>query len=444
MIYVEKVKQYEFKERTILVFFLKTSRWVWLADNKLVLSFPFPADSLSNMGDAVAFSLLPLAYFEHTDIRLAPTLTVSPSLQSRVDAICSLWNEWYDGQRRIRITAPMESKPYYNAKRVAAQLFSGGVDSLYTFARNSEEITYLVLFHGADVSASDNETFSKIERQAQDFAKEFGKRLRVFSTNVRFLSRVSWEYMAHVCAMIAPLLACRQLVHRIYVASSYSGIFGNRYPWGSHPRLDPLICSDGIETVHHGFDVKRFEKIVYLSKNPQLLKRVRVCTRASDVDHQVNCGRCEKCYRTAVALKLRGVSGTESLPSSAFSFLSAMQYLENYQLRITSALFWSEILEFLHKRNQLSREESEFVAFLEIKLGKTYQDYIEDFENAPGSFSNIYSCGGRLRNYEKRVGFAKDSLQILHKLQRLHRGKRYRNFLRDMAKWQQTVTGELC
>jgi len=72
-------------------------------------------------------------------------------------------------------------------------------------------------------------------------------------------------------------------------------------PWGSHPQLDPLWGTEGVEIVHAGGEVYRTEKIAsHIARSELALRTLRVCF---EVEHQPrNCGRCRKCLQTMIAL----------------------------------------------------------------------------------------------------------------------------------------------
>jgi hypothetical protein len=70
---------------------------------------------------------------------------------------------------------------------------------------------------------------------------------------------------------------------------------------GSHPLTDPLLSTDATRVVHDGLEL-RSEKVRYLVAAGAPLADLRVCNRFSSY----NCGVCEKCLRTMVALELYG------------------------------------------------------------------------------------------------------------------------------------------
>ncbi len=326
---------------------LKASRNIWLTDNKLILGYPKAFDALNNIGEAVVFSLLPIAYQEASNIELPQDAPIEPGTQARIDAICALWNKWFHTNRRIKVMAKIKpSEIKAGIQRYSAQLFSGGVDSLATLKSHEDEVKYLILYNGADIRLTRPERFKEIENYLRKCAEDFHKELLTITTNVHYLHPVSWEHLSHSCAMVGPLLALSRYIDKVYIASSFSGEIGKRMSWGSHPELDILVRSDKVETIHDGFEHTRVEKIKVIASDAKYLRNIRVC--GSNIRGSYNCGSCEKCYRTSMILSLLGVSQQAvSFPKESFSLKSRADFISRAHLKDYTKLFWCENLEFL-------------------------------------------------------------------------------------------------
>ena len=112
-----------------------------------------------------------------------------------------------------------------------------------------------------------------------------------------------WWYHGPAIASVALLLA--PMFGRVFVPSSIS--YDDSRPCSSHPLVDGLWSTDAVEVVHDGFNANRFEKIAFIAQNSTALRWLRVCNARDDRGY--NCGRCEKCLRTMVALEALGVLG---------------------------------------------------------------------------------------------------------------------------------------
>ena len=418
-----------------LVFPLKVSRNVWLTDNKLILEYPLKFHELNNIGDAVVFSLLPIAFREASDIELPANLLIEKGTQERIDKICNLWNRWYLCNRRVKIfSKSVEPLEFDGKKRFGAQLFSGGVDALTTFKRNRDRIKYLVLYQGApDIPASRPNHFKKVKKYIQEFADEQKKELITISTNVNYLSAASWMLLAQSCAMIGPLLAFSKYINKIYIASSNPSAYANRLALGSHPDLDPLVRTEKVESIHDGAELKRIEKTALLATEQILLRRLRVCNNIGFFDRNAgnhidryNCGKCEKCYRTATALTILGISHEQvPFPKETMSTPNILNFLKTSQFGWGDKLEWSENLELLESFPRDFTGKERLRSMLHKILGSYYEDYKRGFP-----------CGmpkrgvSKWRNLERNLGLRLDSLQWLKKLLRSVRGKPYREFVK--------------
>lgn len=75
-------------------------------------------------------------------------------------------------------------------------------------------------------------------------------------------------------------------------------------PYGSHPFADPLLGHKTFQVECDDPTSTRLDKALYLSDKPDVLERLLVC-HAFD-DEAQNCGKCEKCYRTALCFTVHG------------------------------------------------------------------------------------------------------------------------------------------
>lgn len=87
---------------------------------------------------------------------------------------------------------------------------------------------------------------------------------------------------------------------RAFVPGSYA--YDQLIPLGSHPLTDPLYSSGSVRIVHDGGESRRIDKIARIARDPSGLDNLRVCFD----DMNRNCGRCAKCLRTMIPLRLLG------------------------------------------------------------------------------------------------------------------------------------------
>lgn len=186
--------------------------------------------------------------------------------------------------------------------RVGA-FFSGGADSFHTLLENIDEITDIIFVHGFDIKLDDH----ALRRQAGDMVERigaaFGKNVIQVETNVRDAldAYLGWNY-THGAGLAAVAHLFSDVLSRVIIPASDT--YRHLVAWGSHPVLDPFWSSSTLEFYHHGADKNRAEKIQQIAENQVALDALRVCWM--NYDGAYNCGRCEKCQRTMIDLRIVG------------------------------------------------------------------------------------------------------------------------------------------
>ena len=90
---------------------------------------------------------------------------------------------------------------------------------------------------------------------------------------------------------------------RLLIASAYP--YGHSPTDGSEPYLDPLWSNGRTQVEQIGSEAWRSEKIRVIADHPDLLAELRVCF----YNQNQNCGKCPKCIRTMVTLRVLGQQG---------------------------------------------------------------------------------------------------------------------------------------
>ncbi|MBN2550942.1 MAG: hypothetical protein JXB15_17395 [Anaerolineales bacterium] len=229
---------------------------------------------------------------------------VSPRFLSGIQEIQSVFHSWKPGMKPIEIQgATPQATPRTEADRVGV-FFSGGVDSFYSFLKNRDEITDLIFIQGFDIPHERQSIRSQASEMVRKVGQHFGKGVIEVDTNIRsFLDQyLFWGY-SHGAAMASVGHLLAQQFKRIYIAASYTE--PTLVPFGSHPHLDPFWSSETLEFIHDGLEISRVGKIALLAEHDIALQSLRVCL--SNPGGAYNCGRCEKCLRTMIYLRVHGV-----------------------------------------------------------------------------------------------------------------------------------------
>ena len=118
-----------------------------------------------------------------------------------------------------------------------------------------------------------------------------------------------------------------------YIASGHT--WAELWPDGSHPATDPLWSSATRRMVHHGRGAMRWQKLDRIAREPGVLDILRVCWQ----DKGFNCGRCEKCLRTMVLLRILGLRSQNFPPLDDLRALARLVPSDRSEARfVTEAL----------------------------------------------------------------------------------------------------------
>lgn len=227
---------------------------------------------------------------------------ISQKLFSASSTIQDIYCSWDTSLHRAKITNVIPLSRSKLIKNRVGTFFSGGVDSFYTLLKHQDEITDLIFVHGLDIRLNDISLREKASKQIREAAASFGKNVIEIETNIReFLdSFVDWGLLGHGAALAAIGHLLCSTFHRIYIPATHT--YAELFPWGSHPVLDPLWSSESLQFTHDGCEATRVEKVSLIAKYDIALRTLRVCWENPNSSY--NCGRCEKCLRTMINLKV--------------------------------------------------------------------------------------------------------------------------------------------
>lgn len=238
---------------------------------------------------------------------------VSPSLLQNLEEYQAAWACWRpERYTKIAIVADVErDHPPANGGGKALVAFSGGVDSSFTVFRHrtgrcgrlQRNIGAGVMVHGFDIPLEQREVFDAARRKSQAILSSLGLDLIPVATNLRQIPQ-DWEDV-----FAAATASCLMLLQNGYD----TGLIGSSepyhslvLPWGSNPVTDWMLSTPAFRIVHDGAAFSRIDKIRELAFWPEALKYLRVCWRGQQKDR--NCGRCEKCIRTILDMRVVGLS----------------------------------------------------------------------------------------------------------------------------------------
>ena len=265
-------------------------------------------------GDAFLPVLL-LVAMRHEIPRLVIEGDVSALLLASSRRIAEIYQRWSLDMGRPLGLAEVKAAGAAERPRGSsgsAAFFSAGVDSFFTLLRNARRyprdddraITHLLAVGGFDIPLEDEALFGQLVAAGHDVAREMGRTLVPVRTNARdMLREVDWYHFGFGPALAAVALALGGAFHTVYIPSGRS-ILEPFSAAASHPGVDPLWSTEGLELVHDGCDTPRVDKVPLVAASDLALRHLRVCWE--NRGGRYNCGRCEKCVRTKVMLALHG------------------------------------------------------------------------------------------------------------------------------------------
>jgi hypothetical protein len=270
--------------------------------------------------------LLPLAWLTDSDLHVR---CLDRTFVGAAEALQRSYQAMYPKMlfgTRLVVDEPVDCPPNPEG---AAMLFSGGIDATYSYFANRHLSPRLVQVFGTEFPCSETRHLGRVMQQSSAFADEQDVDISFIHTNFSYLfdnraithkfspvreraSTSLWQgvgYAPGLLAMSAPLSAGR--FNHLIIAAGADKEHADRMrenPDASSPKADQKMAWSNLKVEHHGC-LHRFEKA---RKMKEWLpgKNLRVCLRfnsITDGNGTLNCGRCEKCARSIVALAIAGV-----------------------------------------------------------------------------------------------------------------------------------------
>lgn len=213
---------------------------------------------------------------------------------------------------------------------------SSGADSTYAGLRARRRgVSHALMIHGADFSINMQTAFDDRHALVENMAAEFGLDLITVRTDLFRSLRPSHGYFTLV------LMACLTFAGRGRSVAEFSAdqtaanmlmMFGNGNMYG----IEDYMKTPALDVSLVGTTESRAEKLRAIHEHaPQLLPEMRFChDNPSDGS---NCGQCEKCMRTRLALEMEGFPQTLVFSDEAdpIRFYESYEFRDEYLARVT-------------------------------------------------------------------------------------------------------------
>lgn len=262
--------------------------------------------------DPFLLMCLPLAMCLGERLELSDPVSQTLALNT-LEAV-AVYN-WYAPNETsvIDLDITAQHHPETTSPRVGS-FYSGGVDSLYNIAEcerlaqtlGTSPVTDLWLVHGMDIPLWNTDLWDETKVRLQEQLPEDGSMIFAdIRTNIRDLYHliVIWEKLGF-SAVLGGISKCfAPTVGTALIGSARTYDQVNVTPTASTPLIDALWSCERQDVRHFSARASRSNKIETIATHtPQLLAGLRVCYLNPKGSY--NCGACEKCLRTQMALKL--------------------------------------------------------------------------------------------------------------------------------------------
>ncbi|NGM71250.1 hypothetical protein G6M89_19960 [Natronolimnobius sp. AArcel1] len=303
-----------------------------------------------------------------------------------------------------------ESEPPERATDASdsALLFTGGVDSTSSYVRHREESPTLVSIRGWTISPGDSgETdWQHLQNRVSGFADERDLETAFIETNTlealdhamllahykRFVDGAWYSSVGHglgLLGLCAPMAYARGIEDLYVAATHWDGI---DLEWGSRPDIDDYVRWSGTRCHHDAYELTRQERLDAIADYVE--------TDAPDLQLQTcnvrmdgNCGECEKCYRTAVGLRLSGLEPSDhGYDFSDTEYAAIRTALEEGQwvLGQDERYMWEDIRDRVRETEPDSPEEESFFEWLD---GADLEALVDNSE--PPLSHRLFRAGAR-------------------------------------------------
>ncbi len=340
----------------------RTGEMLGFDEFRLCFDFPLAAEgALELLADPFVAALLPLCFWKR-NLKLTVAAPISDNLPGQIRQLQDIiaWQRGGSYSSLISFHRLKRSENGHSCdrkRRPSASFFSAGVDSFYTVLKNhhqepnEDRISHLIYLDTAAVQAPDaNHVFGKellkriscvaetlgcqvlrVESNLSDLYSRFGL-YSLWNSDLPFEKpQIVVNQVTLGAAIWSSALALQRGFCKVFIPSHYTFYTAIQIPNIVSPFTDPLWSTDLVRIVHDGCEANRFEKIVRQIVSSKIATdNLSVCWSKSEISVrgkktgsrseegvsgvEYNCGRCEKCLRTIMALNLLGIEESPVFP----------------------------------------------------------------------------------------------------------------------------------
>jgi hypothetical protein len=328
----------------------------------------------------VLAQVCPVAWANGADVYVDEVdATFAHALEDVEETLCGMYDFLEGGTLYARRT--IDAEP--DADGESGLLFTGGVDSTCSYVRHREEEPTLVSIRGWTITPdpADDEKWRHLTDRVETFAGERGLETAFVESNMlsfldhpmllahykRYVDGAWYSSVGHglgLLGLCAPMAYARGMEDLYVAATHWEGI---DLEWGSRPDIDDNVRWAGTRCHHDSYELTRQERLDaiadYVASDAPGLE-LQTCNARMDG----NCGRCEKCYRTAVGLRLSGLEPNDhGYPFDDREYDRIREALENgdWVMGQDEKYMWEDIRVRARETEPESAAEQAFFEWLE-------------------------------------------------------------------------------
>ena len=333
-----------------------------------------------DFADAFLLGLLPIAVKTEQNIIVDGAISKKLLYNVKNGVIPSLLYVLGSG-KEIEIECKKNVSKKYEGVGVATGC-SLGVDSMSAIYKHLEnnvvdcfKLTHLTMFNSGqlgdyDLQASE-ENFLNTVKEIKPFADKLGLPVLAINGNLNFFYKDSGIYVmqTYVIRTIAFAMSVQKLLHYYILASGYPI---NKIKWDSfHAEqqesiLLPMLSTENFESVLADLYASRVDKTAYIIKKPLVLNYLKVCwaeqtafevwrnTSFLEGKTKVNCGWCDKCLRTLLAIEVINNGNLDDC-AKQFDLKKYFEHREQFIKKVFKQrgknIYYQELFDLIIKSN---------------------------------------------------------------------------------------------
>jgi hypothetical protein len=358
----------------------------------------------------------------HGEKRICVDAEICPELRDGIMTALNWIRHWSYKPETELIRIESKTRSHKLKARLghrAGVFFSGGIDGLATIRLNRINFPMhhpgsikdaLIMFGPYWESNNQAETFEQALTDLSEFAEDAAIELIPVYTNVRDIDRDTmlfiYEYHGAMLASVAHAFAPRFSSVTIAATDDIPSLAligkKNFRILGSHPLLDTNYSSSDLQIKHGDITLTRFEKTKLIADWGVALNCIKVCQPNWP---GANCGKCEKCVRTELALLAANMlDKTKAFPLEDVNseHIDRIKLGSNPEERWTAHHQYLELIPIFEEkgRNDLVRAIQKKIA--DHKRGEKRNGYRNSFIDPIVKFDEEL-LGGTLRKIKRMI-----------------------------------------